>query len=276
MHYNIDRKNFACKFRKKSTLLLCSTVWCMAFTPLVVPLICMAAVVQEQLYGAVLGMESTYQSSLFHNCHFLWLAIQSSRQTGVSDFSSDTIAERRLAVWRALHKLSMTPLIATLHSLLVTRVEPPSCLLMTGRTSLLHIWRRWPALRSTITFGLTPPSVFVKEHADSEEETINLMKFTPPWAPDPTVLSSLVLPKGLSAERQWYLYESIRPFCPDRDKDTTCPLPDVPRPGSVPGTPVSRPQPKQKRQNLLQNANVCVVPAGKKGITAVHVQTEEG
>ena len=75
-----------------------------------------------------------------------------------------------------------------------------------------------------------PGVVFVKEHADTDK--IALMKCTPPWLPDPNDLPSLVPPKGLSAERQWYLYESIRPFCPDSDKDTTCPLPDVPRLGS--------------------------------------------
>ena len=88
-----------------------------------------------------------------------------------------------------------------------------------------------------------PGVVFVKQHADTDEEKINLMKCTPPWLPDPNNLPSLVPPKGLSAERQWYLYESIRPFCPESDKDATCPLPDVPRPGSAPGTPAHRTQP---------------------------------
>ena len=83
-----------------------------------------------------------------------------------------------------------------------------------------------------------PGVVFVKEHADTEEEEIDLFKATTHWTPDPEELPRVVVPKGLSAERQWYLYDSIRPFCPDGDKDTTCPLPGVPKPGSAPGTPL--------------------------------------
>ena len=63
------------------------------------------------------------------------------------------------------------------------------------------------------------------------------MKSIQHWSPHPKELPPIVPPKGLTAERQWYLYGSIRPFCPDGDKDTTCPLPDVPKPGSPPGTP---------------------------------------
>ena len=77
----------------------------------------------------------------------------------------------------------------------------------------------------------------VKEHVDTPELEIELMKATPCWSPDPQVLPSIISPKGLPAEIQWYLHDYIRPFCPDGDKDTTCPLPDVPKPGSAPGTP---------------------------------------
>ena len=73
--------------------------------------------------------------------------------------------------------------------------------------------------------------VYIKEHADTEEIEIDLMKTTLHWSPDPKELPSVVSPKGLSAERQWYLHDSICPFCPDGDKDITCPLLDVPKPG---------------------------------------------
>ena len=33
---------------------------------------------------------------------------------------------------------------------------------------------------------------------------------------------AVVPPHGLSTEWQWYLYDSIRQFCPDNDKDTIC------------------------------------------------------
>ena len=88
-----------------------------------------------------------------------------------------------------------------------------------------------------------PGVVFVREHADTGEQRIDLRKSTPCWSPAPNELPRIVPPKGLSAERQWYLYDSIRAFCPDADKDVTCPLPAVPKPGSAPGTPVRRTEP---------------------------------
>ena len=75
----------------------------------------------------------------------------------------------------------------------------------------------------------TPGAVFVKEHADSPEKRFDLLKDS--WSPIAHELPSTVTPLGLSAERQWYLYDQIRPFCPDADKDITCPLPSVPKPG---------------------------------------------
>ncbi len=45
-----------------------------------------------------------------------------------------------------------------------------------------------------------------------------------PWAPISADLPSIVLPKSLSLERQWYLYNI---YCPDLERDLTCPLPSV-------------------------------------------------
>ena len=56
--------------------------------------------------------------------------------------------------------------------------------------------------------------MFVKEHANTDEEKIELMKSTPSWSPDPNELPSVVPPKGLSGERQWYLYEVSARFVP--------------------------------------------------------------
>ena len=67
-----------------------------------------------------------------------------------------------------------------------------------------------------------PGVVYVKEHADTAEVRMDLNKSSTPWVPDKDELPSVVSPKGLSAERQWYLYDHIRPFCPDSDKDITC------------------------------------------------------
>ena len=115
--------------------------------------------------------------------------------------------------------------------------------------------------------------VYVKEHADTEEIEIDLMKTTPHWSPDPKELPSMVSPKGLSAEWQWYLHDNIRHFCPNGDKDITCPLPGVPKPGgSQPGTPAARTQQLVTiLSHLLPNANAYVAPAGKDTIVA-HAQ----
>ena len=52
----------------------------------------------------------------------------------------------------------------------------------------------------------------------------------------------IIEPQVMSAERQWYLYDKIRPYCSDKAKDLTCPLPSVPRPGTLVPTPVSSPR----------------------------------
>ena len=64
----------------------------------------------------------------------------------------------------------------------------------------------------------TPGCVFVLEHSDSPEIKIDLFKV--PWNPLQEELPAVVPPKGLSAKRQWYLHEQIRPFCPENDKDS--------------------------------------------------------
>ena len=82
----------------------------------------------------------------------------------------------------------------------------------------------------------SPGKVFVRGQSDTPQVTHNIPK--EPWPPDITELPDIVPPRGLSAERQWYLHEQIRPFCPDDDKDSVCPLPSVPKPGSRQGTPI--------------------------------------
>ena len=82
-----------------------------------------------------------------------------------------------------------------------------------------------------------PGVVYAKMHADTAEVKVVLVKDK--WSPDPAEYPSVVTPKGLSVERQWYLYEKIREFCPEEDKDSTCPRPTVPQPGSRAGTPCS-------------------------------------
>ena len=104
----------------------------------------------------------------------------------------------------------------------------------------------------------SPGHVFVKERSDTAERDIDLLKEL--WTPDEDAKPDVIPPKGLSHNRQWYLYEQIRPFCPPDDQDSVCPLPSVPRPGGSkrgtphpeealpdPDPPASPPPPKRQR-----------------------------
>ena len=93
-------------------------------------------------------------------------------------------------------------------------------------------FKKLPGIKKIHHFRMSssePGVVFFKEHSDTTEVKFSMFKES--WSPNKADLPEIVPPRGLSAERQWYLYEQIRPFCPDEDKDLTCPLPRVPKPG---------------------------------------------
>ena len=82
--------------------------------------------------------------------------------------------------------------------------------------------------------------MFARQFADSPEECFNLLKGD---AHPPEALPAERVPNGLSAARQWYLHNQIRPFCTDETKDTTCPRPTVPvPPRNAPPPPRNPPQ----------------------------------
>lgn len=68
--------------------------------------------------------------------------------------------------------------------------------------------------------------VFVQEKSDSEEVDVVLLKDD--WSPSATELPELITPSGLTPNRQWYLFNKIREFCPDECQDITCPKPSEP------------------------------------------------
>ncbi|MCP4404305.1 MAG: hypothetical protein GY801_44235 [bacterium] len=75
-----------------------------------------------------------------------------------------------------------------------------------------------------------PSILFVKERKDSEEIEITLAKeeFSLSKKHPHSTLPEQILPAGLSAKRQWYLYNHIRCHIPnERDKNETCPLPKI-------------------------------------------------
>ena len=75
----------------------------------------------------------------------------------------------------------------------------------------------------------SPGKVTLKEYNDSEEVKFTMLRNG--WLPSPTDLPPVVAPPGVSPECQWYLFDSIREYCPSSCRDTVCPLPTVPRPG---------------------------------------------
>ena len=83
----------------------------------------------------------------------------------------------------------------------------------------------------------SPGCIFVKERAGSAEVNRTILK-DKNWKPTADQLPPILPPTGLSQQRQWYLYEKIREFCPDYLKDTTCPRPSDPAqdPGSIPSS----------------------------------------
>ena len=77
-----------------------------------------------------------------------------------------------------------------------------------------------------------PGEVVVKESLDAPEERYRLLKGEFPYQatllPQPP---GTLTPKGLTPDREWYLYEKIRGHIPRReDQDVTCPLPKTAKP----------------------------------------------
>ena len=69
-----------------------------------------------------------------------------------------------------------------------------------------------------------PGFVFVRNANEDREEKICILKDNL-WKPSRHNLPPIINPPGLSLDRQWYLYNKIREFCPDEAKDLVCPLP---------------------------------------------------
>ena len=72
-----------------------------------------------------------------------------------------------------------------------------------------------------------PFSIILKQHSRAEKESLNIGKQPVPEGTLPLEIHA----KGLDLERQWYLYEKIRPFCScTLAGDITCPKPSEPKP----------------------------------------------
>ena len=85
----------------------------------------------------------------------------------------------------------------------------------------------------------TPGVVFVKEHEYTAEHEIVLLNDAS-WKPTETQLPPIIDPPGLSLDRQWYLYNSIRQFCPEQVRDDVCPRPTLPKGSHASHSPAKR------------------------------------
>ena len=67
----------------------------------------------------------------------------------------------------------------------------------------------------------SPGTLVCKEYSDSHGKRINILKKH--WQPSPKDLPACLVPQGLSAERQWYLYEKYDHFV-QRNTTKTSPV----------------------------------------------------
>ena len=102
-----------------------------------------------------------------------------------------------------------------------------------------------------LTFTHTKPGcVIVKDSVTSPEREINLIR-DKSWKPTTTDLPPMIPPPGLSLERQQYLFDKIREFCPPDCRDLVCPQP-IPE-HSTP------PPPKRKRRHWTPSFRVTFI-----------------
>ena len=70
----------------------------------------------------------------------------------------------------------------------------------------------------------------VKNGIDEPEQMINLLKPSSSWQLKCDDLPNPLVAPGLSAEREWYINEKIREFCPHNVQNIVCLLPSMPKP----------------------------------------------
>ena len=95
-----------------------------------------------------------------------------------------------------------------------------------------HSYKTIESLLSFHSFAAsaeTPGVMVVRKFADSATKRLSLGR-----GACPTGESTVVPPKGLSVERQAYLYKEIREFCREGTQDDVCPRPPQSSPTTEP------------------------------------------
>ena len=109
-----------------------------------------------------------------------------------------------------------------------------------------------------------PGVVYTKERTDDTSEARHDLLKEGATFDDHSELPDVIVPAGLSAQRQWYLYDKIREFCPVSDRDLTCPLPSVPKPTSCQDTPEPPASPLHPARPLTQPPSQSQPPPAKR------------
>ena len=69
-----------------------------------------------------------------------------------------------------------------------------------------------------------PGIVFARDYASSDEIAINIMKSGTMQNLQLAQLPTVIPQKDLDAQRQWYLYQQVAPYCKNKE---VCPKPSV-------------------------------------------------
>ena len=121
-----------------------------------------------------------------------------------------------------------------------------------------------------------PDELMMKEAEAEPTLKLNIISNSSEFL-DSGQMPSQITPRGLTPERQWYLFDKIREFCPAASRDITCPLPLVHRPS----TPRPSPEPvlhkdsdRSTIEELTLHKRVCGM-CGKSGHNQCSCQNEK-
>ena len=98
---------------------------------------------------------------------------------------------------------------------------------------LYQFFKNIPHILSYQVFEVSssnPGTFLLQKNSSSVKEEISIVRHSVDNIPIGQLPEEILL-KGLSCERQWYLYEHIREFCTTEEAaDSTCPKPQLPKP----------------------------------------------
>ena len=114
----------------------------------------------------------------------------------------------------------------------IPQLLPDAQLFYEWNTYFTPVFRNIPNITKYHHFRFSadePGVVHLRELADHEEVSFQMLRrrdfaFPEGEMPEPTEN------KGIPLDRQWYLFEKVRPYCPEETADLVCPEPAQPKP----------------------------------------------